>query len=247
MNMVIRAGSPGRWGRKGGRVRGLEMSHQPHTRRAFDTRLTELSERTNMLASSVDRQYRLVAQALADGSNEPLETVLKEDASVDDAEMLLDELVVRLLSTLSPKASDLRRTVAAAKVARELERAGDEACNASKQLLKLGGRRSARIDASMAKIAAMVADQIHSASLSLLRLDAESAARCIELDREINDGVRALRDEALSTLTDVDTVMAYVALGRSMERGGDHAKVVAKLTIWTSTGKNLRHGRSRGA
>src|SRR5687768_13066115 len=130
------------------------MRSRAHTFRAIDERLQEIGQRTLAVAAAVERQYHLLARCLAAREEGTLERVAEEDLRVDGGEIAIDELVLSFILTLSPVASDLRRVLATTKAARELERAGDEACGAAKALAELHeGERSARLDEPLARAA----------------------------------------------------------------------------------------------
>lgn len=222
------------------------MSARGHTFRAIDERLQEVGRRTLSVAAAVERQYHLLARCLADREEGTLERVVDEDLRVDRGELEIDELVLSFILTLSPVASDLRRVLATTKAARELERAGDEARGAAKSLGELQeGERSARLDGPLARAACLVASQLDRACVALVELDEGLARETVASDRQINELVRDARAETLQTVRDVHLVVPYLAVGRGIERGGDHAKVIAKLALGAATGVDARHLRQR--
>lgn len=222
------------------------MSARSHTFRLVDERLQEIGRRTLSVAAAVERQYHLLARALAAREEGALERVVDEDLRVDRGELEIDELVVSFILTLSPVASDLRRVLAATKAARELERAGDEARGAAKNLGELHeGDRSGRLDEPLARAACLVASQLDRACVALVELDEGLAREAVANDREINELTREVRAETLRALGDVHLAVPYLAVGRSIERGGDHAKVIAKFALGAATGVDARHLRLR--
>jgi phosphate transport system protein len=220
------------------------MDFRPHTLKAFDERMEELGQRLLSMGGSVDRQYRLLAQALS-ASEGGTDEVVTEDRAVDLGECEIDDRVVELLATYSPLASDLRRIISTAKVARELERAGDEARNAAKRLAELQGARIGELDGGLATAASAVAENMHLACVSLVQMDGAKAKTAIAADRAINEQIRGLRTRTVDLATRVQVLLPYIAIGRSIERGGDHAKVIAKLAVGAVTGENPRHAKAR--
>ena len=222
------------------------MSARQHTFRVIDERLQEVGHRVLALAAVVEHQYHMLARALAEREDGALERVVREDTRVDQGELEIDGLVVAFLSTLSPVASDLRRMLATTKAARELERAGDEARNAARRLGELADtNRHAILDGPLAVVACLVAEQMDRACVALVNLDPTVAQEAIRADREVNAKVRALRETSCQLDADIRVILPYVALGHSLERGGDHAKVIAKLALGAATGVDVRHRRIR--
>lgn len=221
------------------------VATRPHTLHTFDERLREVGRRTLSIAANVEHQWHLVARALTEREERVGERIAAEDLRVDVGEVELDEMVLSALITLSPLASDLRRILATTKAGRELERAGDEACNAAERLAELHGGRLAVIDVGLAEMSCLVAQQIDDACVSLVELDVSLAEATVRRDRVVNESVRALRRRTLELSEEVSVVLPYVAIGRCVERCGDHAKVIAKLAIAAATGVDPRHKRAR--
>jgi phosphate transport system protein len=221
------------------------MQERPHILRAVDSRLQEVVERTLSLAALVEEQYYMLARALTGQEDNLVERVIDQDAKVDKGEIELDDLVVSFIVTLSPVARDLRRVLSTTKAARELERAGDEAANVARRLDEVTGARFPELDNRLAQVACMVAQQLDDACLALVELDTERANQAIAGDRAINQEVRSIHQRTFELSQEINVVFPYVAMGRGLERGGDHAKVVAKLAVIAATGEDLRHARSR--
>ena len=220
-------------------------SHRPHTVHAVDERIQEIGHRVLSVAAVVERQWHLLARGLTAREDDVMARITGEDAKVDIGEVELDELVLSCLITLTPLASDLRRILATTKSGRELERAGDEACNAANRLSDLQGERLPVIDVGLAELCILVAQQMDDACVALVELDVEKAEATVSRDRQVNEKVRSLRRKTLDLTENLTVALAYVAIGRCVERCGDHAKVIAKLAINAATGVDPRHKRVR--
>ena len=189
----------------------------------------------------------MLGRALARGEDDALLRVGTEDNRVDQAELEVDELAISVLLSFSPVAKDLRRVLAIAKSARELERAGDEAKRGARYVSELADtERRPALDEPLARVACLVAEQIERACRSLVELDVALARHVVATDRAVNEQVRALHATTLALDAPVAALFPYLTLERSIERGGDHAKVIAKLALGAATGVEARHERTRG-
>src|SRR5438309_9161367 len=103
--------------------------NRSHTSRDFAAELRELRAHSLAMGARCERALQLALEAFWSGQVETCSEVLKLDLQIDDDEMKIDALVLRILALRQPVAYDLRFLTTALKLVTDLERIGDEAVN----------------------------------------------------------------------------------------------------------------------
>ena len=100
-----------------------------HTSRDFEAELRELRAHSLAMGARCERSLQLALEAFWSGSETAAIEVEALDRQIDDDEMKIDALVLRILALRQPVAYDLRFVTTALKLVTDLERIGDEAVN----------------------------------------------------------------------------------------------------------------------
>src|SRR3974390_3403556 len=111
----------------------------PHTVKAFDHDLQELSRMSAEMGGMAEKQVADAVDALPRGDAALGQRVPPADASIDTLQRELEEKAVLTIARRQPVASDLREVVGTLRIAGDLERIGDLAKNIAKRVLALGG------------------------------------------------------------------------------------------------------------
>ena len=111
----------------------------PHTVKAFDHDLQELSRMIAEMGGMAEKQVADAVDALARRDSTLAQRVAAADASIDTLQRELEEKAVLTIARRQPVASDLREVVGTLRIAGDLERIGDLAKNIAKRVLALGG------------------------------------------------------------------------------------------------------------
>ena len=108
-----------------------------HIVKSFDDELKQLESTLVQMAGLVESNINDALAALANRDNVLAQQVMAADSRIDELNADVDARVVRLLALRQPMASDLRMTIAALRIASDLERIGDYAANLSKRTLAI--------------------------------------------------------------------------------------------------------------
>ena len=127
-----------------------------HIVKAFDEQLEELRRTIVRMGGMVEAELAGAVEALIRRDSEMAQRIIESDKEVDTLEQKVDELVVRLLALRQPMAVDLREVLCALKVATDLERIGDYACNIGKRAMALSQMRPVRPMHSPKRMARLV-------------------------------------------------------------------------------------------
>ncbi|MCU1557126.1 MAG: PhoU family transcriptional regulator [Microbacteriaceae bacterium] len=209
-------------------------------REVFQQELAEVQERLVEISALVAVAIENATTAFNESNVSLAETVIDDDAKIDEAAIALDELAINILARQQPVARDLRIVVSALRISASLERMGDMA----EHIAQLARYRFPD---------KVVPKSLRGTFKDLGRLDVQIAKKLTELLRtedvrlaeEIrndDDQIDALHlsvfDKVLGETwkgAAVDTVDSTLA-SRYHERFADHAVSIAKKVQYLATG-----------
>jgi phosphate transport system protein len=170
-------------------------------------------------------------------------TAKETDKEIDEAQLEIDEKAISLLpQARSPK--DLRLITVAMKIARDLERVGDEATTISRRAYELSQDGQMRPTVDMARRAEMALGMLEEALRTFVSGDSARARAIIPRDKEID----ALNTQLQSDLTKeiianpavTPRCLNLMVISKSLERIGDHAKNIAEDVVYLHEGRDIR-------
>lgn len=189
-----------------------------------------------------------VRQAVADATTALLtadlslaESVIENDATIDEMVELVEEHSFRILATQQPVATDLRQIVASLRMLTDLARTGDLAVHIAKVArmrvpeVAVPDQLKPTIE-HMAKLADKMIDK---ASRTVANRDVDAAAALEDTDDKMD---KLRKDLFRSILGDswehgVESAIDLALLGRYYERVGDHAVSMARRVVYLVTGE----------
>ena len=197
----------------------------------------QLVEMTRLVSSAMSR----ATTALLDADINLAETVIENDAQIDQLREDLDKLAIQLLARQQPVATDLRIVVTAMRMSSDIERMGDLARHVAK-VARLRYPHSAVPADLRATILQMgqVAERIVEKAGSIIAAKDAEAALTLEKD---DDAMDDLHRELFNRLADGDwqhgteSAVDITLVGRYYERFADHAVSVARRVVFLVTGE----------
>ena len=220
-----------------------------HIVKAFDEQLEELRRTIVRMGGMVEAELSGAVEALIRRDSEMARRIIESDKEVDVLEQKVDEQVIRLLALRQPMAVDLREVLCALKVATDLERIGDYACNIAKRVMALSQMRPIRSMHSPKRMARLVQSQIQRVVDAYVERDGEKALEVWRGDEEVDEMYTSLFRELLTYMMEdprnitAGTHLLFVA--RNIERIGDHATNVAEYIYYLDTGEWISFGRPK--
>ncbi len=221
-----------------------------HTVSAFDEELDAISAELSRMGGLAEAEVADAVRAIALRDAALAESVIVRDHGLDSAEMEVERKVIRLIALRQPVAGDLRRTVAAMKVASNLERCGDLAKNIAKRaLVIIEADPLGPLTSSIERMGEMVSGRLKDV------LDAQSARqveRAIAVwreDHEIDELYDAIFRELLTYMMadprTITTCAHLLFVAKNLERIGDHATNIAEIIHYELTGVELTEQRPK--
>jgi phosphate transport system protein len=205
----------------------------------------------NTLTAECARMGGLTESQVADG----IEAVIKRDAvlagqvvgrdeRLDLLEADIERKAIKLIALRQPMANDLRRTVAAMKIAANLERCGDLAKNIAKRTLVLAeAEPMTPLTRSIERMGRLVLGRLKDVLDAYTSSDVDRAVLVWTRDDEVDEHYNSLFRELLTYMMgDPRTITACAHLlfvAKNLERIGDHATNIAEIVHYEITGEEM--------
>lgn len=170
--------------------------------------------------------------------------VLQQDDRLDEIEADVEQKAIRLIALRQPMANDLRKTMAAMKIASNLERCGDLAKNIAKRTLVLSEiEPMPALSRSIERMGRLVETRLKGVLDAYISNDAERAMEVWRRDQEVDEHYNSLFRELLTYMMgDPRTITACAHLlfvAKNLERIGDHATNIAEIVHYEITGEQV--------
>jgi len=197
---------------------------------------TRVEESLHLALKALERRDEVLAMKVIDG-----------DLDIDLAEVDLEEECLEILALHQPVAIDLRHIVAALKINKDLERAGDLAVNIARTAKALSGEANLRIPSDYFLMARKTQTMLKQSLDAFVGMSPDEALQVLIKDDEIDKMRRSLHSDFEARLREeIELVRPLIRLflvSRHLERIADLATNVAEEVIYTVTGEIIRHGR----
>ncbi len=218
-----------------------------HTHQEFEAELRTLKDRLLAMGGRCEQMIGTAVRAFEDRDDALAQEVLEADRRMNEDELAVDELSVRILALRQPVGRDLRFAVAAVKASTDLERIGDEAVNIAERAMEMEpadqlSPPGSKLPEMAQRAGAMLRDALN----ALVEEDAAKAQRVFEQD----DAVDAIYGEVMTLClgymkddaTRIPDGMRICNCAKYLERIADHATNIAEMVIFTVEGRDVRHG-----
>jgi phosphate transport system protein len=216
-----------------------------HTDREYEAELTQLRENLLLMGARVEQMVHQSIRALQGRDAELARATAELDREVNRLEIDTDDLCVRVLARRQPVGGDLRFVTSVLKLVTDLERMGDLCGNVCDHVVALSGVPPLAAESLLAPAGERVAEMIRDALDAFVHADPERARAVLENDRTLDAAYAALSEEILVSIEQrPETLRAALrvqAIGRALERTGDHATNVAERVVYLVSGVDIRH------
>src|SRR5665648_424768 len=117
--------------------KGAIMTTPVEITRHFDRELGNLKQDLLRMAALAETAVSKSVESVTNRDSDRAREVIIDDITLNRMELAIEEQAFKLLALRQPVATDLRLTVAAMRIATELERIGDQAVNIAERALEL--------------------------------------------------------------------------------------------------------------
>ncbi len=220
-----------------------------HIVKAFTEQLESLANTVAQMGGLAEAQFANAIEAIAKRDGKLAEAAIGSDERVDRIQQTIEEHALKLLALRQPMAVDLRATLAAIKIANELERIGDLAKNIGKRALVLNREPPIRLTQSLARMGRQSLAQLKMVLDAYSDRDAEAARNVWRHDEEIDELYNSLFRELLTYMMEdprtIGLCTHLLFIAKNIERAGDHATNIAETVYHMVTGSFMRLDRPK--
>ena len=214
-----------------------------HTVKAFDEDITRLRGLIAEMGGLAEVSVNEAMDALVRGQEDLARTVIQRDKRIDEFEMEIDRLAIRILALRAPMADDLREVIASLKIAGVIERIGDYAKNIAKRVGHIEGRQRFEPLTLLPAMAEVASEMVHDVLTAYAARDPEAAREIVLRDAKVdafyNSIFRNLVSHMVENPASITSAAQLLFVARNIERIGDHATNIAEQVYYAATGTYL--------
>jgi phosphate transport system protein len=220
-----------------------------HIVKSFTEQLELLANGVAQMGGLAEAQFANAIEAIAKRDTKLAEAAIGSDERVDRIQESVEDQALKLLALRQPMATDLRTTLAALKIANELERIGDLAKNIGKRALVLNREPPIKLAQSLARMGRQALAQLKTVLDAYSDRNAEAAKAVWRQDEEIDELYNSLFRELLTYMMEdprtIGLCTHLLFIAKNIERAGDHATNIAETVYHMVTGTYLRVDRPK--
>lgn len=209
----------------------------------IDRELDAMEQNLIKMGNKVIAMHEAVIDVLNVQDKEKELAIVQADDRINHLEEEINDQAIASLALLSPVASDLRKVIAAIKIACELERIGDYAKNIAIFLIK-----NEELDVTIREYAQSMEKEFISMLEQTIQCymdkDVEKAFEIPEYDKEINSLLKETKHNLTKKQEDIlfGHLFEISSMLRNIERAGDHAKNICEHIIYMLKGQHYDFG-----
>lgn len=212
-----------------------------HFEEELDGLRKHLLEMSGLVESAI---YRSV-HALVEKDEGLAQLVFKNEARVNQMEIEIDEMSVRLLALEQPVAADLRLITSAIKINNDLERMGDLACNIAERAICLMHEPTVNALVDIPYMSNLVESMVRKSLDAFVKKDAELARHVLVSDDAVDDLRTGIYKEVTRYMEEhpdrIHQGLDLIFVARNLERIADHATNIAEDVLFLVDGVDVRH------
>ncbi len=217
------------------------------TRRQFDEQLALLKDELIAMGS-------LNCKAIDDavGALEKQDVALAQktkgiETQVDEKEMEIERLCLKLILKQQPVASDLLFVTSAMKMITDMERIADQAVDISDLVIKMSRLPYAEHLNEISEMAEKVRDMVKKAVESFVEHSVEKAKEVCRADDAVDDLFDVVKGKVTGVVhkeidedANGEQALDLLMIAKYLEKIGDHASNIAEWVIFSVTGEHKK-------
>ncbi|REK69438.1 phosphate signaling complex protein PhoU [Paenibacillus paeoniae] len=209
-------------------------------RKEFDQGLEKLHQLIIEMGSFVESALADSMSALKTIDVARAKEIIANDPTLNQMEEQITEIGSKLIATQQPVAKDLRRILAAFRIASDLERMGDLAVDVAKVVLRLEGQELIKPLIDLPRMAEIVQLMTYESIQSFIQENVDLAYKMSKDDDQVDALYGQITRELYSLMMEnprnitQSSLLSFV--GRYLERFGDHATNIGESVVYLVTG-----------
>jgi len=211
----------------------------------FQKELEGLKENLLKMASLVERVIADAIESLMKRDSDLAQKTIVSDDVINDLELAIDEMCLKLLALRQPMAIDLRFITASMKIVTDLERMGDQAVNIAERVITLNQEPQLKPYIDIPRMAEITQTMVKDVLDAFVKQDsplARSVCARDDLVDGLNDQVfRELLTYMISDSKTITRSVHLIIVSRCLERIADHATNIAEDVIFMVDARIIKH------
>jgi phosphate transport system protein len=213
--------------------------------RHFDRELANLKQDLLRMATLAETAVTKSLLSVTNRDSDLAREVIADDITLNRMELAIEEQAFKLLALRQPVATDLRLTVAAMRIATELERIGDQAVNIAERALELNSRAPLELPIDIKVMAGIALGMVQTSIDAFVNQDPKLALQVCQRDVEVD----ILDDEYIQNILGcmikesrwVIRLHHFIIVVRNIERIADLATNIAEDIVFIVEGRVIKH------
>lgn len=212
-------------------------------RKNFEKELQVLKDKLSHMGALAEEAFKDSLESLKTQNLELAEKVLAGDAAINQLEEEIEELVVKIIASQQPVASDLRKVMSTLKITTSVERIGDFAVDIAKTTKRIGKEELVKPLQDIPAMAEIVQTMIREGLNAYIDQNVELAEEIAEMDDQVDKMYKKVVQDLLSKIIDkpekMDQIIQLAFIARYIERSADHVTNIAEGIIYSVKGKRV--------
>ena len=211
----------------------------------FQQELNKLKGNLLQMAGLAERAISNAVEALVKRDTPLAEKTIAEDEKINQMELRIDDVSLKLLALHQPMAADLRFITSAMRINTELERIGDQAVNIAERVISLNQEPQLKPYIDIPRMAEITQSMVKDVMDAFVNGDAQLARSVCERDDQVdglNDQVfRELLTYMMGDSKTITRAVHLIIVSRCLERIADHATNIAEGVIFMVKALVIKH------
>lgn len=212
-------------------------------RKNLDFEMNLLKEKLKNMGLLAQEAFIHSIEALTKQDTVLASRLISEDAEINQLEEEIEELVVKIIASQQPVASDLRKIMSAIKIATSIERIGDFAVDICKAVLQMSEWRELHSMEDIVTMAQIVQNMIQESLEAFVQEDVQLALETSKQDDQVDalysKTVQDLLKTMLSEPQSMDQIIQLAFIARYIERIADHVTNILEAILYSVKGKRI--------
>lgn len=211
----------------------------------FEEELNNLNKLMLQMATVAEEMITKSIKALVDRNMILAEEIIKMDDRVNDMEIEIDNLCIKIQALYHPEAKYLRTVIMILKINNDLERIGDHAVNIAEKVIYLSDKPPVKPLIDIPRMADKSVEMLKNSLKAFIDKDSELAVEVCKNDDEVDILDKQVMRELISYMVSdprtIDRALALIFIARDLERVADLATNISEDVYYIVHGKSLKH------
>lgn len=212
-------------------------------RKNFEKDLQVLKDKLSHMGALAEEAFKDSLESLKTQNIELAEKVLAGDDAINQLEEEIEELVVKIIASQQPVASDLRKVMSTLKITTSVERIGDFAVDIAKTTKRIGKEELVKPLKDIPAMGEIVQTMIREGLNAYIDQNVDLAEEIAKMDDQVDKMYAIVVQDLLSKIIDkpekMDQIIQLAFVARYIERSADHVTNIAEGIIYSVKGKRV--------